>query len=354
MKITYKQLTSAVERKLLTYQQAEQLWLFFQEQNKHQPSFQFTHILYYLGSLIAIGAMSLFMTLGWEHLGGIGLLCISAIYAITALCSAEFLLKRYHLIIPANILITLVIVLTPLGVYGFENAIGILDNHYTYTDYHQYIDFRWLFMELATVFVAVCLIIRYRFSFLFMPLTFTLWYMSMDLTPYLVHLLGYAKNDINYSDYFNMRQQVSLWFGLLVVVVAFLIDIKNKSDKDLSFWLYLFGVLTFWGALSSMESDSELNKFFYFCINLLMILIGVIIVRRVFVIFGGLGITGYLSYLSYHVFEDSLLFPFALTIIGLSIIVAGIFWQRHEKAINIYLLQSVPQGLRKYLEFKHY
>ena len=354
MKITYKQLTCAVERKLLTYQQAERLWLFFQEQNKHQPSFQFTHILYYLGGLIAIGAMSLFMTLGWEHLGGIGLLCISTIYAITAFFTAEFLLKRYHLIIPANILITLVIVLTPLGVYGFENAIGVLDNHYTYTDYHQYIDFRWLFMELATVFVAICLIIRYRFSFLFMPLTFTLWYMSMDLTPYLVHLLDYAKDNIDYSDYLNVRQQVSIWFGLLVIVVAFLIDIKNKSDKDLSFWLYLFGVLAFWGALSSMESDSEFNKFLYFCINLLMILIGVIIVRRVFVIFGGLGITGYLSYLSYNVFEDSLLFPFALTIIGLSIIVAGIFWQRHEKAINIYLLQSVPQGLRKYLEFKHY
>ncbi|OTQ06725.1 DUF2157 domain-containing protein [Gilliamella apicola] len=354
MKITYKQLTSAAEQKLLTHQQAEQLWLFFQEQNKHLPSFQFTHILYYLGGLIAIGAMSLFMTLGWEHLGGIGLLCISAIYAITALCTAQFLLKRYHLIIPANILITLVIVLTPLGVYGLENAIGVWDNHYNYKDYHRYIDFRWLFMELATVLVAVCLILRYRSSFLFMPLAFTLWYMSMDLTPYLVHLLGYAKNDINYSDYFNVRQQVSLWFGLLVVVVAFLIDIKNKSDKDLSFWLYLFGVLTFWGALSSMESDSELNKFLYFCVNLLMILIGVIIVRRVFVIFGGLGITGYLSYLSYDVFEDSLLFPFALTIIGLSIIVVGIFWQRHEKAINIYLLQSVPPGLRKYLEFKHH
>ncbi|KES19898.1 putative membrane protein (DUF2157) [Gilliamella apicola SCGC AB-598-B02] len=66
MKITYKQLTSAVEQKLLTHQQAEQLWLFFQEQNKHLPSFQFTHILYYLGGLIAIGAMSLFMTLGWS------------------------------------------------------------------------------------------------------------------------------------------------------------------------------------------------------------------------------------------------------------------------------------------------
>ena len=33
------------------------------------------HILYYLGGLIAIGAMTLFMTLGWERFGGGGLVC---------------------------------------------------------------------------------------------------------------------------------------------------------------------------------------------------------------------------------------------------------------------------------------
>lgn len=110
----------------MTDKQAEQLWFFWQEQNKHLSSFQFTHILYYLGGLIAIGAMSLFMNLGWERLGGMGLLSISIIYSIIALCTAEFLLRRHHLFIPASILITLVIALTPLAVYGFENVIRCL------------------------------------------------------------------------------------------------------------------------------------------------------------------------------------------------------------------------------------
>lgn len=232
--------------------------------------------------------------------------------------------------------------------------LGVWDVSYSYQEYHQFIDFRWLIMELATVFVAVCLIFRYRFSFLFMPLAFTLWYMSMDLTPFLFDLFGYSKADIGHSNYLNFRQYVSLWFGLFVIGIAFIVDIKNKSDKDLSFWLYLSGTLSFWGALSLMSSDSELDKFFYCCINLLMILIGAIIIRRVFVIFGGIGITWYLVHLSYHVFKDSLLFPFALTIIGLSIIASGIFWQHHEKAINIYLMQFLPPGLRKYIEYKHY
>ncbi len=352
MKITYKQLLSAVEHKILTGNQAEKLWLFWQEQNKHLPIFNFTNILYYLGGLIAIGAMSLFMNLGWERLGGIGLFSISVLYAIIALSLGEFLLKRYHLVIPASILITFIIVLTPLAFYGLEKALGVWDSSYSYRDYHQFIDWRWLVMELATVFVAICLICRYRFSFLFMPLAFTLWYMSLDLAPYLFHLLNNFKMDINDYSYMDFRKCVSLWFGLLIIGIAFIIDIKNKCTHDFAFWIYLSGVISFWGTLSSMYLDNELGHFFYCCINLLMLLVGAALARRVFVIFGSLGIMECLSYLSYKLFNDSLLFPFALTTIGLFIIAIGIVWQRHEKAINHYLLGFLPKDLRKRIEFR--
>jgi hypothetical protein len=49
--------------------------------------------------------------------------------------------------------------------------------------------------------------------------------------------------------------------------------------------------------------------------------------RRVFAVFGGLGVAGYLGYLASHLFRDSLLFPFALTLIGLAVIGAGLWWQ---------------------------
>ncbi|NIS64150.1 MAG: DUF2157 domain-containing protein, partial [Gemmatimonadales bacterium] len=66
----------------------------------------------------------------------------------------------------------------------------------------------------------------------------------------------------------------------------------------------------FWGGLSSMESDSELSKFLYLCINLVMIAVGATLSRRVFAVFGGLGVAGYLGHLAYNVFKDSLMFPF--------------------------------------------
>jgi hypothetical protein len=40
------------------------------------PTFGFTNVLYSFGGMVAIGAMSLFMTLGFERLGAGGLLAI--------------------------------------------------------------------------------------------------------------------------------------------------------------------------------------------------------------------------------------------------------------------------------------
>jgi hypothetical protein len=129
-------------------------------------------------------------------------------------------------------------------------------------------------------------------------------------------------------------------------VLAFLVDVRSDKTRDFAFWLYVFGVLTFWGGLSSMHSDSELNKFIYCCVNVLMIAIGAALSRRVFAVFGGLGVAFYLGHLSHTIFKDSMLFPVALTAIGLAIIGAGVYWQRHEAVIGERLRSFLPASTR--------
>jgi hypothetical protein len=184
---------------------------------------------------------------------------------------------------------------------------------------------------------------RYRLPFLVMPVAVTLWYMSMDLAPFLFDAeVGW-----------EARKLVSLWFGLLMVLLAFWVDIRARFEKDFAFWLYLFGVLAFWGGLSLMNSDSELGRFMYLCINVALIVVGAVLSRRVFAVFGGLGIASYLGYLAYRVFSDSLLFPFVLTVIGLAIIYLGILWQRHEAKLSAGLRASLPGALRELIEQRH-
>ncbi|MBI3145933.1 MAG: DUF2157 domain-containing protein [Pseudogulbenkiania sp.] len=337
-------LNEAAASGLISEQQAERLWQFFRERSHDTPSFRVTHILYYFGGLIAIGAMSLFMTLGWERFGGWGLLLITLAYAAAGIGLTEYLLRRRHLSIPAGITATFVVVLTPLAVYGLQQALGWWAGDRTYRDYHVFIDWRWMMMELATLAAGAVALWRYRVPFLVMPIAVTLWYLSMDLTPFL-------SGDLD-ADW-ELRKLVSLWFGLSVLLLAFWVDIRSRHDQDFAFWLYLFGMLAFWCGLSLLRSDSELGKFVYLCINLVLIAVGAVLSRRVFVVFGGLGAAGYLGHLAYDVFKDSMLFPFVLTLLGLGVIYLGIVWQRHEAAISQLLRKPLPLPLRELIERRH-
>ena len=197
-------------------------------------------------------------------------------------------------------------------------------------------------MELGTLAVGVIIAWKYKFPFLVMPIAVTLWYMTMDITAMI------SGGDITWE----LRKLVSLYTGLLMIGLAFWVDIRSYKKADYAFWIYIFGVIAFWGGLSSQHSDSELSKFRYFCINLLMIGVGVLLVRRVFVVFGALGGCGYLGYLASDVFKDSWLFPVALTAIGLGIIYLGMLWQKHEQSIIKKSQLLLPIPLRELLEAK--
>ncbi len=82
MRINQEDLEAAVAEALISKQQAGSLWQFLQQRQQGQPGFRMAHILYYLGGLVAIGAMSLFMTLAWESFGGWGLMGIALLYML--------------------------------------------------------------------------------------------------------------------------------------------------------------------------------------------------------------------------------------------------------------------------------
>ncbi len=292
--------------------------------------------------MIAIGAMSLFMTLGWNALGGWGGFVTAVLYAMLALSLTHWFLERKQLEIPAGITATLAVVTVPLAIFAAQMALGYWSADKPYRDYHVFIDWRWIMMEFGTLAVGVVLLWRYRFPFMLMPIAVTLWYMSMDLVPF---LLGQE----HVYDW-EIRKFISAYFGLAMTLVAFWVDLRSRFSRDYAFWLYLFGVLTFWGGLSLMNSGSELGKLAYCGINVLMILIGAALQRRVFAVFGGLGVAGYLGYLSYKVFKDSLIFPLALSVVGLAIIGLGVLWQRREAQWSARLRGFLPAPLRELIE----
>jgi hypothetical protein len=308
------------------------------------PRFGFVNVLYYFGGMVAIGAMSLFMTLGFQAMGVKGLLLIGLAYAFGALKVADHF-KAKGLFVPAGLLATLAVVLVPLILWCLQSLAGAWPEggSRNFSDYHHWIDWRWLMLEFGTLAVAAVMLWRYKLPFMVMPVAVTLWYMSMDVANGLMQVDGW--------DYKFMRD-VSLVFGLATCAMAMWVDVRTRLSKDVAwrqdfaFWLYIFGAIMFWCALSLRDSSNELGKFLYAALNLFLVLFGAAIGRRVFTVFGALGVAGYLGYLSHRVFENSLLFPFALTLLGLGVVWLGVQWQRNEAAINAYLSRWVPEGLR--------
>ncbi|MGQ5523291.1 DUF2157 domain-containing protein [Chitinimonas sp. PSY-7] len=337
MKVDRADLTRAEEVGLLQSGQAEALWSFLSMQPQTTAQFRFAHILYYLGGMIAIGAMSLFMTVGYQTWGPVSLTVFAGAYGFLAWWIGVWFLNAKQLPIPAGILFTLTIVLVPLAVYGIEAALGHWESGGAlYSDYHRYIDWRWLLLELATLAAAAVMLWRYRLPFMTMPVAVTLWYMSMDVAAWIAFGVENDAADWTYYDgLWNLRKLVSLGFGLVMLIIALRIDLTTRHDKrDFAFWLYLFGLLAFWGALSCMDSGSQLGKFLYCLLNLGLIFISAVLARRAFAVFGGLGVAGYLGYLSWSVFRDSLSFAFALSLIGLAVVFAGVWWNKHGEALG--------------------
>jgi hypothetical protein len=357
MKISKSDLDWAVSQALLQPAQVEPLWAAWTQRAASRPDvaprFSITHVLYYLGGMIAIGAMSLFMNLGWEQYGPWALFAIAVSYGVGCIFASRWLARR-QLPIPAGIFATLAIVLVPLAAWALQSALGWWPpggraEHYR--AYHTHIDWRWISLEFVTLIAAVMGLWRLRYPFMVMPLAVTLWYMSMDLARFIV-----LPDRPGWSEWQYYRD-FSMVFGLGMLAVAVWVDIRARQafaeGKDYAFWLYLFGTIAFWTGLTMQNSGSELGKFIYFLINVALVAAGATLGRRVFAVFGGFGIAVYLYHLADKVFADSLLFPIALTGIGLGIVGAGILWRNNEARIANRLRGYLPSALREMLQSRH-
>ncbi|MDR7307660.1 DUF2157 domain-containing protein [Rhodoferax saidenbachensis] len=359
VELRYQDLRDAERDGLLTKTQADTLWRRWSRDamTTHStqplertaapaagPAFGFVNVLYYFGGLVAIGAMSLFMTLGFQAVGPVALLAIGVAYLIACLKVADYF-KARGLRVPAGLLATLAVCLVSLVAWSAQSVAGLWPpgGPDSFSSYHTRIDWRWLTLEFVTLAAGVVMLWRYRLPFMVMPLAVTLWYMSMDVANALLMDHGWE---------WEFTRDVSLVFGIGTVALALWVDVRSRLSRtaewrqDFAFWLYIFGTTMFWSGLSLSDSGSPWGKVIYALINVVMVLLGAAIGRRVFTVFGALGVALYLGYLSHQVFRDSLLFPLALTLLGLGVVALGVWWQRHEVAIAARLARYVPAGLQ--------
>jgi hypothetical protein len=241
------------------------------------------------------------------------------------------------------------VALVPLATWGLQHALGYWadgPHAQNYRELHIFIDWRWTTLEFATLFAGALMLYRYKAPFLLMPVALVLWYMSMDLVMLVLPPDVHPWSDSEWL----LRKWFSVCFGLIMVLLAFWVDLRSRFTRDYGFWLYLFGLLAFWCGLTSLGSGQLAGKLVYLAINLTLILVGAVLVRRTFTVFGAIGVAIALGDLSWHLFRSSWLFPIALTLIGIAIIYAGIWWSRNEARLATRLRGALPHDLRELIE----
>lgn len=305
----------------------------------HQPPhFDVVHLLWYAGALIVLGAMGLFSTTAFGLWGDKALLTTALIYATLFVFAGAYLWRR-DLRTPGGLLVTCAVGMAPLGIFALQSLYGLspVDAGHSYREFYIWIKSSWMPMELGTIAAALVAMIFFPFPFLTMVIAFCLWFMSMDLTPFLMGVEQFS---------WEQRATVSMYFGLVVIIVAWLVDLRRWKSGDFAFWLHLFGLMAFWGGLTSQHSGDEFGKAVYCLVNVGLVALSLFLMRRTYAVFGAIGVTMYLGHLASEVFKDSILFPFALSGIGVALIAFGLFFHKYGGAIGGALGELLPEHLR--------
>ena len=334
MKYTDENLDEAIKNAIFTVEQVEQFRRHVQRSDKQVTKFQ--KVLYYTGALLIISAMTWLMVNSWDNFGAIGVSIISAVYFVLFLLAGYFVLFKKKMEIAGGLLFTVPIAVTPLFVFSVLEMLGIWQEWGHFNDFFVWVRGRWIVIELSTIFVALIILIKTKFPFHVFLISVALWFFSMDIVAV-----------INSTVSLTWEQQLLITkiFGFCMVAVGYFADLK--FEKDYSFWLYLFGSMTFLGGLSSFSNNNVFGFLLLGFASVLMILFSLFINRNVILVFGSIGIVQLLSRLSWEVFRHSVLFPFTLTAIGISLIFAGIYLQKNRSRIEENILRKLPQSLLK-------
>ena len=292
---------------------------------ERRTGFNFVTVAYYFGAMLMISACAWFLGDKWSVLGSPGIFATAFIYMLIVVSVGWWVRgKGFH--VGGGLLITVAVCLVPLLTYTIEDMLGLWPAEHpgSYGNYYPWINGSWIVMELATIAAALIALRYVRFAFLTAPIAFSFWFLSMDLAALI------SRNaDLSWKT----RQWTSVLVGLCTLLIGYFLDrglhkVGGPRSEDFAFWCYLFGMLAFWGGLTSMDSGSELTRFVYLLLNIGFIGLALKSRRVTFLVFGALGVHLYLGHLAYTIFKDSFFFPFVIALLGLSLILVTVFAQR--------------------------
>lgn len=336
MNITDRDLDELVDAGVIDTGAAGRIAAYRDRREETVGRFDLTHLAYYLGAAIVLVGLFWFMHEAWARYGGMVLAVTAVLYGVVFTALGERFWRQRGYRVPGGLLFTTAVAMAPLLLFGVLNAAGLWPDRrtvYTQPTYFQAIHGHTISLELGTIGAALIALRLRPFPFMMVPLGVAFWLLSMDAAPLLV-------GDPGGMDGWRLG---SVSGGLIMLGAAYGLDRTGRAAY--ATWLYLVGLSAFWiPLLTDFDFD-----FGFALVNVALLLAALLLQRKAFLVYGGLGIFAYLGELVSDVFRDSLLFPAALSAIGLGFILFGVWYNRRADAIRASVLRRLPPWLRRAL-----
>jgi hypothetical protein len=343
--ISERDILELVDAEIIDERTAESIRAYTNQSYADRPRFDVTHIGYYFGALIVMLAFAWFIFEGYDRYGGTALLMIAPSYALLFILAGGWLWKRPGLKIPGGLLYTLAVCMVPIAVYGFQESMGWfpignvreIADEAAKLDFLKQQQFCGIWIAASAFLAGMLAIVLRRFSYLAVPTVVGFVWTWLHIV---MVMSGGQPSDWTMSTHLMLS-------GLFVLVVGFMVD--RRTQEDFAFWVYLLGAGHFWIGLTSFPEDDELAWVAYVFVNLLMMVASILLQRRMFLAFGALGVFIYLGHLGFEVFQNSLIFPFVLSFIGLAIMGVAVWYQKHRQGVDEAVIGTLPESVRKRL-----
>jgi hypothetical protein len=342
-------------------------------------------IAYYLGGATILFAYTLFMGLRWESLGVTGQAAVS-LFTVALLAGLGLFLRRNGHEIGGGVLLVAAVGIVPLATYSLERVLGVWPTGSTnpehYSAFFWEVHPAWIAMELVSLAVAAVAFWRLRFpplallialfgSFLAFDGSRLLWpepsfytyaYSRADPVVIVSSVVSVTLVVIGTALAIRGRGEYTLWlfiialpqliadlgyvsgmysgWGLLPVVLvglgAFGLGVlAQRHDRPVtSLWLYLLASYVTLGELGAAAFNGpalSVEGLGFFALALATVVASVWLQRRTLLVVGALGCYSFVSYLAFKVFGDTLGFTYGLAIVGLTIVLSAVAYERWAK-----------------------
>lgn len=356
MFLTKEKLMEACAGGIISEEQVNRLCEFFSlepvQDTEPRQKFNLETVLYYGGSLIALGAMIYYMHDVVNSSTYAFILLLSIVYSLIYFFTADFMWKENHKT-PAGLLYMLfnlsisyiVLVITKMTwLYPkFSDAIY-------YDDFYDASKPALFIIFLVTLLSSVLTLKRRPLSIAVIPVIAAIYGVFVLYIPDLLDKIPFIKHDGG--------MYYTLIFSVILLVLAFVKD--RVYSIDYSKWMYFVSAFSMSVSftfiaylLLDMNGHEYLTYFVLIIFNIMFIILSILLQRTVFLFLGGLGFFIYLVVLETSALSDihanSFVVISAVLLTGLAVIFAGIFYKNNINKIEDAVERFIPENFRKYL-----